>query len=213
MTQLTKKQAAKLLHVSETTLYRRVKAGKYTCTRTGEGQFAKLSFTYADIGLPEPAPPAPVQLLGVLVQPTITSATCGTKPPDSRTFAEKFLDGDAADSIGNKVDGTNDRFLTKGAQSLLGPIEPDHGPPVDTQAHMKAALLATNDTLGNPREATVTAEGYTRGGSPLAHGLSQETYDAMMRDWKRSGGGRSESEMEQQVRRSKSNINRSFPRG
>ncbi len=45
----TKKQAAALLGISPRTLDRRMKAGVYKFTRTGEGQFAELSFTHADL--------------------------------------------------------------------------------------------------------------------------------------------------------------------
>jgi len=60
---LTKKEACKLLGISPRTLERRMASGRYTFTRTGEGQFAELSFTHTGIGLPEPAPvvePVPV---------------------------------------------------------------------------------------------------------------------------------------------------------
>ena len=53
---MNKREAATLLHISPRTLERRVKAGRYTCTRAGEGQYAEVSFSYADIGLSEPAP-------------------------------------------------------------------------------------------------------------------------------------------------------------
>ncbi len=220
MTLLTKQQVCDLLGISPSTLDRRVRAGKIKCRRNpGAERFqTAVTFDRAEIEhlIPKRAPaldpaPAPVGVLLAQPAPTVASLPCKIKP-DNRTFAEKFLDRDAADSMGNKADGSNAHFQS-GAQSLLGPITPDHGPPVDTQSHMNPALLGTNDTLGNPITVPVAAEGFTRGGSPLAHGLSQETYDAMMNDWKRSGGGRSESEQEQQIRRSNQNISRSFPRG
>jgi len=67
---LSKKEAANLLHISLSTLERRIKAGKYTCTRTGEGQYSPLMFTYADIGLTEPAP-APVAPLDLFPAPPV----------------------------------------------------------------------------------------------------------------------------------------------
>lgn len=57
MKTLSKKQACALLHISESTLLRRMKAGRYQFTRIGEGKWAKVEFTYAGIGLQEPAPP------------------------------------------------------------------------------------------------------------------------------------------------------------
>jgi hypothetical protein len=60
---MNKREAAALLHISPRTLERRMKAGVYQFSRAGEGQFAEVSFSYADIGLSEPAPPAvPVPL-------------------------------------------------------------------------------------------------------------------------------------------------------
>src|ERR1019366_9781622 len=53
---MNKREAATLLHISPRTLERRVKAGRYTCTRAGEGQYAEVTFTYADIGLTDPTP-------------------------------------------------------------------------------------------------------------------------------------------------------------
>ena len=53
---LSKKEACALLHISESTLLRRMKAGRYKFSKVGEGQYAKLSFTYAGIGLTEPIP-------------------------------------------------------------------------------------------------------------------------------------------------------------
>jgi len=214
MTQLTKQQACALLHISSTTLWRRIKAGTYTSTRTGEGQFASLSFTYADIGLPEPKQtPEPQPTAQPFVRsPDKTPEPTPSRPEskDIRTWAEKYKDGDATDSTGNKIDGTNARFSE--LTTYLGPVEIDHTP-VDTQAHMDERLCGTHDTLGNPIVMTpALTAGFTRSGEPLAHGLSQDAYDAMMNDWRRSGGGRSEAEQEIASRRAVSNIRRSFPR-
>lgn len=56
MITLSRKEAAALLWISDSTLLRRTKSGQYTATRTGEGQFGKLSYTYAGLGLAEPTP-------------------------------------------------------------------------------------------------------------------------------------------------------------
>src|SRR5882724_7824456 len=55
MIQLTKTQACELLGISPKTLGRRMASGRYTFTRTGEGQYAEVSFTHSDLGLPEPS--------------------------------------------------------------------------------------------------------------------------------------------------------------
>ncbi len=54
MTQLSKADACALLHISESTMTRRLKAGRYKATKQGDGKFAPLVFTYAGIGLTEP---------------------------------------------------------------------------------------------------------------------------------------------------------------
>ena len=218
---LSKAAACGLLHISSTSLCRRIKAGVYQCTRTGEGQFSALSFTYADIGLPEPQQaPEPIPAVAE-VQPTPVHGAPGLEPtpsrPESRgirTWAEKYRDGEAADSCGNKIDGTNERFITKGAQSLLGPIEIDRTL-ANPQAHMDPRLLSdyvdpnfTPLIKGNPNQG----DGFTRSGEPLASGYSQAAYDADMQAWRQSGGGRSEGEQEIASRRAVNNINRSFPR-
>jgi hypothetical protein len=223
MTTLSKQKVCQLLHISATTLWRRIKAGTYTCTRGGDEQFSSLSFTYADIGLPEPqtiAEPMPV-IAEVSAEPT-------RNPPPSKVshyedadelpaddFAERYKAGEATDSSGNKIDGTNNRWSE--TPSLLGPTVPYEGPPIPRTgtAHMDARLLSDyvdpNFAPLIPRNPQ-DGEGFTRGGQPLAHGLTQEAYDESMKAWQRSGGGRSESEMEISSRRAVSNVNRSFPR-
>jgi excisionase family DNA binding protein len=58
---LTKKEAARLLGISERTLRRRMQDGTYKYTRLGDGQFAEVRFTYADLGLEQPrSEPEPV---------------------------------------------------------------------------------------------------------------------------------------------------------
>lgn len=50
---MNKQQAAALLGISAKTLQRGVASGKYKCTRTGTPPFTTLSFTRADLGLPD----------------------------------------------------------------------------------------------------------------------------------------------------------------
>jgi hypothetical protein len=146
---LNRQQACELLHISTTTLWRRIKAGTYTSNR-GEGQFAALSFTYADLGLteptsePTPAPeptrnPAPSKVGHYEDEPALRAPS---REDADRSFAEAYRSGDATDSAGNKIDGTNERFRTKGIQSLLGPVEIERTP-VGTTDHMHPALAGT----------------------------------------------------------------------
>jgi hypothetical protein len=217
---LSKKQVCRLLGIGYSTLGTWMREGKIKFERdTTAGKFesavwfdkeeaAKFLPSVTDSVI-HPSAPKLGELLPAPARPAPAKES-----RDIRTWAEKYKDGDAADSCGNRIDGTNERFITEGTQTLLGPTSAiDHGPPVDTQAHMDNRLLGTHDTLGNPVSApTPVAAGYTRSGSALADGLSQEAYDAMLQGWRRSGGGRSMSEQELAIRRSREAINRSFPR-
>ncbi len=130
-------------------------------------------------------------------------------------FADLYRAGLVTDSSGNTINGTNAKFPNKGIQSLLGPVERTE-PKISRTgtAHMDPALLSDHvGPLSNPvRNPQESASGFTRSGSPLAAGLSREQYDAMMRDWRRSGGGRSESEMERAQRNTLRAINEAFPK-
>jgi len=226
---LTKKEACKLLGISPRTLERRMASGRYKFTRTGEGQFAELSFTYTGIGVPEPAPVVePVPAVEVEPEPKFAPSPLGPielKAEADQRFADDFKRGKATDSLGNRIDGTNKLWPNKGAQSLVG-IREDYDAndlglgPVNHQAHMDQRLIGTNDSAGNPiaddgwkmgeRKPDKTLQGFTRSGQPLAAGLSQETYNAMMKDWRRSHGGPSMSESREAVERSKATINDAF---
>jgi len=141
-------------------------------------------------------------------------------------FAARYKAGMQGDSNGNLVDGTNPNFPSKGLQSLIGNPEPDHGPPAETQGHMSPALLSDHHSDGTKIEGPVRmscvphfvnvdfnqSDGVTKQGLPLAKGLDQKTYDAMMVQWRKDGGGRSQSEMEQAIRRARQAIGASFPR-
>jgi len=144
---LTKKEACKLLGISPRTLERRVASGRYAFTRTGEGQFAELSFTHADIGLPEPTPtPVPVDIKpehDVQIRPEYNDE------PTERSFAERYLANEVPDSSGNYSDGTNPRWPTKGIQTLLGPVEPMQRVRLDTTAHMDPALIGGGEKDDN----------------------------------------------------------------
>ncbi len=223
---LTKQQAAAALKISLRTLCSRMKSGaiKYRKTATTRPGQNSVFFDSAELGLHEPeqskhdvpinnnyddpAPELPSGADALELRPRELTP----KERDAK-FAAEYLAGTASDSIGNKRDGSNDRWPEKGATLIGPPVRVDPGPHVDSQSHMDPRLLASNDTLGNPIAPVATAKGFTQSGSPLADGLSQETYDAMMQSWRRSGGGPSMSEQEQAIRRAKENINRAFPRG
>ena len=134
---MSKKEACALLGISPKTLQRRMSKGVYKFTRAGEGQYAELSFTHAGLGLPEPesAPDRVIDLAYAAPEPTPEpepAPTFSPTPPgpielqreaDER-FAQDYKRGEATDSAGNTINGTNERWPTKGIQSLLGPQEP-----------------------------------------------------------------------------------------
>ena len=147
---MTKNEACALLGISPRTLDRRMASEQYTFTRTGEGQFSRLSFTHADIGLPEPATvvgPVPVEskpARDVQIRPEYNDE------PTARSFAERYRANEVPDSAGNYFDGSNGRWPNKGVQSLLGPIEPMPKVRPDTTAHMDPALIGDISTGPNP---------------------------------------------------------------
>ncbi len=58
--------------------------------------------------------------------------------------------GEVTDSAGNNGQGSNDRFPTKGPQTLLGPREPRERVRPDTTVHMNPALIGELWTAPNP---------------------------------------------------------------
>src|ERR1700676_907446 len=51
---MNKNEAAKALGISLRSLERRMRNGRVKFTKSGDGSFSEVSFTYADLGLPEP---------------------------------------------------------------------------------------------------------------------------------------------------------------
>lgn len=227
---LNKQQACDLLHISESTLQRRLKAGVYRCTRRGDGQFSPITFSYEQLGLQEPTPePTPITSTAVEPTPDIGEPDAFAPRPLSKEerdaeFAAAYKAGTATDSIGNTADGINARFPSKGTQSLIGAVEPDHGPPAETQSHMDAALRHGDEGQPIPQGMVMTAsglrwsfevgEGHTGDGSPLARGVTQEQYDGMMKAYRKHNGNRpSMSQQMAQIIAAQKNINDSFPKG
>ena len=163
---MTRKQAAALLGISTRTFSRRLADGIYKGSRTGEGQFSEVSFSYADLGLVEPsvaklathpdvrvaaqyedaAPDAPVREFRTRPAPEATNPNLGLHPDDDLTFAEAYRKGLATDTAGNTIHGDNERWPTKGLISLLGPQDPKPKVRPDTTAHMDPRLIGTSHT-------------------------------------------------------------------
>jgi hypothetical protein len=159
---MNKSEACELLGISTKTLGRRMASGRYTFTRTGEGQYAAISFTHSDLGLPEPSvgesptePPAgdspardPLsdhdnrpEPCGSSLLPQPEPACPGHTRPATQEeldleFAAKYKAGLVEDSYGNRIG--DPKPLT-----ALGPMEPKPKKKRDNTAHMDPALIGT----------------------------------------------------------------------
>jgi hypothetical protein len=121
----SKAEAAAMLHISDSTFTRRLKAGRYIGTRDGEGQFAPLTFTFAGLGLVEPTP----AVAAVEAQPPAVEA----KPepiPDIST-PDAFNPTEFRDSFGHRIAGN--------AKHVLFDNQPPPRP-VSTDDHMPDGL-------------------------------------------------------------------------
>jgi hypothetical protein len=136
MTTLSKAEACALLHISDSTMTRRMRKGVYKFTRTGSGQYAAVSFTYEGLGLVEPSPePTPAV---AEAQPT---PAVEAKPVP--TLQEASGLPIAEDSLGNPIGGPS-------KYSLLGPQPPvEPRPKPGLFDHMDQALLGDTVTDWN----------------------------------------------------------------
>jgi len=248
---LNKKQASDALYISLRTLERRMKAGVYKFTRTGEGQWAEVSFTYADLGLTEPETVQPYNDFGKeFDEPTPVPepakpalkmrepSSIERKIEDDLAFADRYKSGEATDSYGNDVNGSNKLCPESGVQCGVKARDVEQGPPKETQSHMDPALLGNRDTLGNlinldfkmgtrgyweQSQGLEPTCGFTDRGIPLTEGkwstdgrTPQEVYDSMLRDYKKACGlpsGFDVSEMSEKIRRDRAAMRAAFPRG
>lgn len=156
---LSKREAAQQLGISIKTLDKKCKAGLI--------QFEKEADTINDgwrgharvwVFLPDPVPvPSPGKLLGHAdVRPAPQYDDLRGIPPErepasdhdarDRNFAERYLSGEATDSLGNRNDATR--------KSLLGPTDAERipEPRSNPTSHMDPALLGTpgNERIENP---------------------------------------------------------------
>jgi hypothetical protein len=234
LSQLSRKQCADLLGISLSTFQRRVKAGKYGAgTKTGPLKTDEVWYTFPDIGLPEPTrEEVPRALPEPVVTPEPKSEEVPRSSPEPEpvvtrepsdfelrqqadlAFAEAYRRGDVTDSMGNTVNGSNEKYPVSGLVTVLGPKPvalPPLGPRTGTR-HMDPALLSDTPTdrpLRNPQ----LGDGSTQQGSPLGAGYTQEQYDADMQDWRRRRGLPSMSQQREAIERSEALIHAAFPRG
>ncbi|HEY4842644.1 MAG TPA: helix-turn-helix domain-containing protein [Terriglobales bacterium] len=205
---LTKKQVCSILQIGYSTLGKWMARGKIKFRREQADKFeSAVFFRRADLAefLPSASNSDAQPTAGLSPAVPTAPAVPSTARPESRdirTWAEKYKDGDAADSAGNTIDGANERWPTTGA-TLLGPVVRVEQAPLDPNGHMEPGLLGSTAT--NP----VNADGYANDGNALAPGLTPEQYRGMMLDWRRRGGGLSEQELA--IKLSNAVITRNFP--
>jgi hypothetical protein len=141
MTTLSKAEACALLHISDSTLTRRMRKGVYKFTRTGEGQYAEVQFTCEGLGLVEPSPEPTPAFAEAQRTPAVEA-----KPAPMPDIAEVGALPISEDSLGNPIGGAS-------KYSLLGPQPPvEHRPKPGLFDHMDPALLGATEitTDGQP---------------------------------------------------------------
>ena len=223
MKQLTIKQACDLLKISRSTFKRRVKSGRYG-PGTTSGKQGHPGEVYPNIQLfglaitrPRCAGAATNRFAvrrrrpcGASVRPDIeTVAPVIHKDPDA-DFAERYLSGEIADSLGNY-------FKDHRPVSLLGPITFEIDP-VELQGHMRPELVAKPREGGEMSAASPTYDERdedektfrTESGQLLAHGYNRAQYERDMRQFQRKFPRVAESRRKQI--NDCMNIERSFPK-
>lgn len=161
MKTLSKKDVCALLGISPKTLQRRMAKGQYKFTRTGEGRFSEVAFTFADIGLPEPVEPTtapdvpvsapelePTPALGPVI-PERPLSNIELRTIEDAVFADHYKQGLVTDSAGNNVNGTNEKFPS-GPITLLGPRQPEQKRKASGASHMDPKLVADPSVAHNP---------------------------------------------------------------
>jgi hypothetical protein len=150
---LTKAEACALLHISESTMTRRLKAGRYTCTRTGTGKYDPITFSYADIGLREPPEvlvsrgPAPACPEQARPEPEPLSDSdnpdVGRNPPQIPDIAtpDAFNPREYRDSFGHPITGNDKHVLFETQPSRTKSA---------TDAHMPEGMQTSVSFAENP---------------------------------------------------------------
>jgi hypothetical protein len=232
MTTLTKIEAAKLLGIGLTTLKKRMREGTVKFTRTAAQSRPgerTVYFTYEDLGMVEVLPtssdiaiapqyddPAP-ELVRAHKLCTREQSPLEAQQEADRRFAEAYYAGEATDSAGNFIDGTNRRFPGKGSQTLLGPVEDVPRTIADTQNHMRPELQGTSRTISGSDGETVAHAGSDNHplNSAFRTDAHRKAHAESLREWNRGRSGwdaLSQSEQRQAIELSNARIHRAFPK-
>jgi hypothetical protein len=122
MTTLSKAEACAILHISESTMTRRLKAGRYTCTRTGTGKYDPIRFSYADIGLMEP-------VVEPIAEPVAKVAVeSKSEPAQDITMPDAFSPKEWTDSFGHSLTGNAEHKLFESQPPARKAATDDHMP-------------------------------------------------------------------------------------
>ncbi|SRR5712692_71484 len=127
MTTLSKDDACALPHISDSTMTRRMRKGVYKFTRTGDGQYAPITFTHEQLGLPTPEPePTPTV---AEAQPTPAVKAKPIPMPDIAA-PDAFNPQEYRDGFGHTITGNSKHRMfetrTTPKRSLFDHMDPSH---------------------------------------------------------------------------------------
>jgi hypothetical protein len=142
MTTLTKAEACALLFISESTMTRRLKAGRYTCTRTGTGKYDPVTFTHEQLGLTAPvAEVEPVSDSDTHGPVVLSTTRPEPEPEPDITAPDAFSPKEWTDSFGHSLTG-NDRHVLFETQPTRTKFA--------TDAHMEPGMQTSVTGAENP---------------------------------------------------------------
>jgi len=147
MTTLTKAEACALLFISESTMTRRLKAGRYKATKQGDGKFAPLVFTYAEIGLTEPVA-------------EVESSDNLSEHPEPETRSDSDLHADVGESSPKVPDITEpDSFSPREYRDSFGHALTGNAEHKMFASQPPAKKVATDDHMPEGLRTAVTGDG------------------------------------------------------
>jgi excisionase family DNA binding protein len=170
------KEACSILRVSRATIYRRLHTGELQCSKTAPNGIGHQTVTFspAQLGMTE------AQINGFHPTPVPSG---GTRPPcgeiaarveesfqpralttierrqlEDLEFAEKYVAGEATDSMGNTITGGNRNWRAHGPVTAIGPRSSEPKTKPDLFSHMNPALLGNANAPHNLIDSDDVAE-------------------------------------------------------
>jgi excisionase family DNA binding protein len=183
---LSIKEACTVLGISRATIYRKMHTGELKCSRTapdGVGH-QSVTFTPQQLGITEAQIKGEISLHDVPVNAyyegavthSVTAPPCAEKSPimesfqprpltaierrqlDDLEFAEKYVAGEATDSMGNSITGGNPNWRAHGPVTALGPRSPRPKQRPDLFSHMVKGTLSDPTAPHNPVDSDEVEE-------------------------------------------------------